>query len=324
MEWFAHQHPALVHLPAAVALLIPLALLAAQRRGRGIRPWWITCQYLAWAGSLGALAALLSGFFWARSLGLIPPGAWIPPRGSEGLAALLRRHELFALAGFGFSALTVWACLQPRKDHQGLGVLALFFGLAWSGFHGMAGFTGGRMTHPMVVAVPAPKEPEPTAASPEPDPESDAPLRFLDFQSLEPIHPEPVKSPEHGGRWIRTWVTASGQEAYKLGKPLPPGAFAVMSTVEDRWGRPGQEPGPLLGLETLADGKSSLTLYWPRVPETKRAETAGSARVYWRGEDPHLKACLACHGQGPSDPGQRSAWVSPRRAPQGAAPAPTP
>lgn len=316
MDWFTHQHPILVHLPVAVALLMPLALLAAQRRGRGIRPWWITCRYLAWAGSLGALAAVLSGFLWAKHLGLIPPGAWIPPRGSEGLPALLRRHELIALAGFGFSALTVWACLRPRKDHEGIGFLALLFGLAWTGFHVMAGLTGGRMTHPRIPPVLAQTVPEPSAATPEPDPESDAPQRFLDYQSLEPVHTEPVKSPEHGGRWIRVWVTASGLEAYKAGQPLPPGAFVVMSTVEDRWGRPGQDPGPLFGLETLADGKASLTYYWPRVPEAKRSETGGEARAYWRGNDAHLQGCSACHGQGPSDPGQRSAWVTPRRAPQ--------
>lgn len=313
MVWFAWKHPMLVHLPVAVALLMPLALLASQRRGRGIRPWWITCQYLAWAGSLGALAALLSGLFWAKSLSLLPPGTWIPPKGSEGIQGLLRRHELFALAGFGFSTLTVWACHRPRKDHEGIGFLALLFGLAWTGFHSLTGFTGGRMTHPLIPEVQAVAEPAPVAAVEETDTEAEAPLRFLDFQSLEPVHAEPVKSPEHGGRWIRTWVTASGLEAYKLGNPLPPGAFAVMSTVEDRWGRPGQDPGPLLGLETLADGKTSLTLYWPRVPQARRGETGGEARAYFRGADAHLKACLACHRQGPSDPGQRSAWVAPRR-----------
>lgn len=313
MDWMALRHPVLVHLPVAAGLLIPFALLASQRRGRGIRPWWITCQYLAWAGSLGALAAVVSGFIWAKSLALLGPGVWIPPKGSLGLQALLRSHELLALAGFGFSALTVWACLRPRKDHEGIGVLALLFGLAWAGLHLAAGITGGRMTHPALPFTEAKVEPPLVGSAEEPDSESDAPLRFLDYQSLEPVHAEPVKSPEHGGRWIRVWVTASGLEAYKLGDPLPPGAFAVMTTVEDRWGRPSQDPGPLFGLETLANGKSYLTLYWPRVPAAKQTETGGEARAYFRGADPHLKACSACHAQGPSEPGQRSAWVVPRR-----------
>lgn len=314
MDWFAFKHPAFVHLPVAAALLMPLALLAAQRVGRGIKPWRIACQYLAWAGSLGAAFALVSGFLWARRMGLLPPGAWIPPQGSEGLPGLLRRHELLAMAGFGFSALTVWACLRPRRDHEGIGFLTLLLGLAWTGCHLGAGWIGGRMTHPEAPALAAKAEPESSSAAPEPDPEADAPLRFLDYLSLEPVHPEPVKSPEHGGRWIRVWVTASGLDAYKTGKPLPPGAFAVMSTVEDRWGRPGQEPGPLFGLEALADGKPSLTFYWPRVPEAKRAEAGGEARAYWRGADPHLQACQSCHAQGASDLAQRSAWVAPRKA----------
>lgn len=314
MDWFALKHPMLVHLPVAAGLLIPFSLLASQRRGRGMRPWWITCQFLAWAGSLAAVAAIISGLAWGKSLSLIPPGALIPPKGSEGLPALLRRHELLALAGFGFSGLTVWACLRPRKEHEGIGVLALLFGVLWMGFHLGTGLTGGKMTHPTLGTVQAKVEPAPAAAAEELDPEADAPLRFLDYQSLEPVHSEPVKSPEHGGRWVRVWVTASGLEAYRMGEALPPGAFAVMTTMEDRWGRPSQEPGPLFGLESLASGRPSLTFYWPRVPQGRRAETGGETRAYFRDSDPHLKTCAACHAKGPSEPAQRSAWVAPRRA----------
>ncbi len=314
MEWIAQKHPALVHVPVAVALLIPIPLLAAQRPGRGIRPWWTVCRFLAWSGFLGSLFALLSGFAWARQLGLLAPGVWLAPKG-EGLGALFRLHQILALSGLGLGLLTLWAVHRPRKDHQNIGFLALLLGLLWSGAFAGAGWVGGRMTHPASAPAPAP-EPPPQAQAPAPDPEAEAPYRYLDYGSLEPVHEEPVKSPEHGGRWIRVWVTASGIEAYKAGNPLPAGAYAVMTSLEDRWGRPSVESGPLEALEASAEGRPIFTSYWPRVPAARQGETGGKARVYGRGQDPEVQKCAACHAQGLSDPSQRSAWKAPRRATQ--------
>ncbi len=91
------------------------------------------------------------------------------------------------------------------------------------------------------------------------------------------------------------------------------GALAVLSTLEDRWGRPGYDSGPLYILEALADGRTALALYWPRVPEARRGETGGADHVYWRGADPALKACLECHGRGIAPARDRSQWKVPRR-----------
>jgi len=77
MAWLASKHILLVHLPVAAALMIPVPIVLAQRGGRGIRPWWNTCRYLAWAGILGSLLAVLSGFALGRSRGLVPvDGFW--------------------------------------------------------------------------------------------------------------------------------------------------------------------------------------------------------------------------------------------------------
>ncbi len=86
-----------------------------------------------------------------------------------------------------------------------------------------------------------------------------------------------------------------------------------MSTLEDRWGRPGFEQGPLYALETGADGKPRLTFYWPQVPEARRTETQGAASAYWRGDDARLASCASCHAEGAAPRKDRSVWGVPRK-----------
>jgi hypothetical protein len=325
MEWFAAKHALLAHLPVAAGLLLPFALMAALRPGRGIRPWWTACRYLGWAGMLGLLACLASGVLLAPATGRIAPGHWIPWAG----ASELRRHSLLALASLPLAVLTLWAMHRPRKEHQGFGVLPLFFGLLWAAASLATGWTGHTMVHPDTLlfrkaapAIPPAPLQAPRPVPPRADPEAKIPVRALDFAALEPVTPEPLKSAAHGGRWIRVWVSPEALGAYRAGAALPEGALVVMSTQEDRWGRPGPDPGPLYALEEKG-GQPRLTFYWARVPESDRAETGGQARVYWRSPDPHLAGCQACHAAGLSDISQRSHWMAPRRPkPPVAPPAP--
>ncbi|HEX9011330.1 MAG TPA: hypothetical protein VF804_13260 [Holophagaceae bacterium] len=312
MEWIATKHALMAHLPVAAGLLLPLALIAALRPGRGIRPWWIACRYLGWAGFLGLLASLASGWANARALGLLRPGHLLPLPG-PGVSPELAQHALWAAAGLPVAILSLWAMHRPRKEHQGFGILPLFLGIIWAVVALYAGRTGHGMVHPSGPR-PAPA-PVPKAALAPPvvvDPEAQVPVRALDYASLVPMQPEPLKSPVHGGRWIRVWVSESAVAAYRAGGPLPPGALVVMSTVEDRWGRPGPDPGPLYALE-MKDGQPRLTFYWARVPADRQAETGGAARAYWRSPDPHLASCIACHAGGLADPARRSRWRIPRK-----------
>lgn len=311
MEWIATKHALMAHLPVAAGLLLPLALIAALRPGRGNRPWWIACRYLGWAGLLGLLASLASGWAEARVQGLLPPGRLLPLPGS-GLPPDLARHMLWAAAGLPVAILALWAMHRPRKEHQGFGFLPLLFGLIWA----VIALYTGRMGHGLVrPSAPRPASaPAPQAVVPPPvDPEAKVPVRALDYAALVPIQAEPLKSPVHGGRWIRVWVSEGAVEAYRAGGPLPPGALVVMSTVEDRWGRPGPDPGPLYALE-MKDGRPRLTFYWARVPADRQAETGGEAWVYWRSPDAHLESCLGCHAAGLADPARRSRARTPRKA----------
>ncbi|MBI1753838.1 MAG: hypothetical protein HY014_15715 [Acidobacteria bacterium] len=318
MDWIALKHALLSHLPVAVGLLLPWPLFAAQRPGRGIRPWWTAARYLGWMGLFGTLAALISGLASGRLMGLIPAHRLLPaPAAGQGPEALLFRHAV--LAGFSFvvGLAATWAMNRSRKDHQSLGFLALLLGLGWSALLLMAGDGGYRLAHAhaaKAVEAPAPVPqavlPQAAGAAVTPatgDTEEKAPVRALDYAALESIHAEPVKSPAHGGRWIRAWASPEAAAAYRAGQPLPEGALVVLSSMEDRYGRPGSETGPLYALE-MKSGGPSLTFYWARVPMEQRGAFGGEARAYWRGKDAHLDSCRSCHATGMADPAARSRW----------------
>ncbi len=315
MDWTALNHALFVHLPVASGLLLPWALLAAQRPGRGIRPWWTVARYLAWMGLAGLLLATVSGLMEARALGLMPAHRLFPPAlaPSTGPGGLLFRHALLGLATWPLAFLALWAMHRPRKDHQSLGVLALTLGLFWAVVLLVAGRQGYQVAHgsrrvaaPVLVAVP----PKATVAVP-PSAPGAVPATMLDYPALEPMHADAVKSPAHGGRWIRVWVSPEAAPAYRAGQPLPVGAWAVMSTQEDRWGRPGPEVGPLLALEQRPEGPA-LSFYWARIPLLQRPAFGGEGRVYLEGEAPPLRDCRPCHARGLGDPTKRSRWRTPR------------
>jgi hypothetical protein len=312
MDWIALKHALLSHLPVASGLLLPWALIAAQRPGRGIRPWWTVSRYLGWTGLLGTLAAVVSGFASGRLLNLIPGHRLLPlPASGQGPDAVLFRHALLGGASLLLAIAALWAMNRPRKDHQGIGFLTLAVGLAWSALLLLAGEGGYRLAHanriplPPPAAAPVAVHPAQTVPPVTADPEATAPLRALDHAALEPIHPEPVKSPAHGGRWIRAWASPAAAAAYRAGQPLPQGALVVLSSIEDRWGRPGPDAGPLYALEMKPEGPS-LTFYWARIPMEQRRAFGGESRAYWRGDDAQLASCRSCHASGMADPAQRS------------------
>ncbi|GLH73572.1 hypothetical protein GETHLI_20740 [Geothrix limicola] len=317
MDWIALKHALLSHLPVAAGLLLPWPLIAAQRPGRGIRPWWTVSRYLGWMGLLGTLCAFVSGFASGRFLGIIPAHRLLPLAVSgSGPEALLYRHAALAAGSLILGIVAVWAMNRSRKDHQSLGFLTLLLGLAWSAALLLAGEGGYRLAHghaPVPVVAPAVEvKPVPAPAPPslpraDVDTEAKIPVRALDYAALEPIQPDPVKSPAHGGRWIRAWASPEAAAAYRAGQPLPQGAMVVLSSVEDRWGRPGPDAGPLFALEIKPSGPA-LSFYWARIPMERRREFGGESRAYWRGDDIHLVSCRSCHATGMADPAQRSRW----------------
>ncbi len=315
MDWFAHKHPFLVHLPLAVALLLPLALLASLRPGRGIRPWWLVCRYLFAWGWFFMVPVALSGLMLARRMNLLAWDQFLAGKGSPEML-ILRQHQLLAGGTFLLGILVLYLLVRRRQDHQSLGPLAFLGGLLFCGGLLVTAHHGTRLSRPVQQVVVEKAVAAPVAVSAPRvvrDPLRPGPV--LDYLALEPIQPEPVKTTFHGLRWIRTYVTPASAEAYRKGEPLPTGTLVVMASWEDRWGRPGFDSGPFYALEVKADGRNELTCYWAKVPEAKRAEMGGAERIYWKGNDSNLEACMACHAQGVSPLKDRSK-VFPFRKPK--------
>nr|WP_320132408.1 hypothetical protein [uncultured Holophaga sp.] len=309
-EWIASQHTFFMHLPVAAAVMLVIPLIASQRMGRGIRPWWLLSRYLAIFGFLGLLLTMVSGY--ASVPGASPLRSLLPGRA----ATTLVYHQFFSTLSLVLGILTLIALFRKRRDHESLGLSSLILGLLWAASILVAHRYGNRITgpaQPPPPQMPAPAAP-PVRTPHTEDPEAKLPIRILDYPSLTPIQDAPMRSKPHGDRWIRTWITPSSAEAYRKGEALPEGTLAVLSTLEDRWGRPSFEPGPLYALE-IRNGRPQFTFYWGEVPESHRSEIGGAQRAYWRGDAPGLTSCLACHAQGAAPLSSRSHWGVPRKAP---------
>lgn len=313
-EFIAREHPAFVHVPLGLVVALPLAMLGSFFPTRSLR-WIRTAFFVASLALVGSIIALFSGLLWGRQVSLIPLGGFVPKvaSASQSLQKMLLLHELTALTGVVVGSLCVgliwraWRAAQTDTDdpaahhrrqlgrrlwERGVGLPALLLSILWLGSWGFCGKLGGIMVFGNEETNRAAAKAD---AAKRADAEADLPLRALDYASLEPASLAPFRSIQHSNRWVRVWVTASGIDAYKAGKQLPPGAYAVMSTYEDLKGKPSFEPGPLYFRETKADGTPYVAFYWPRVPETQRSETGGEDSVYFRSPHARLQACMDCH-----------------------------
>jgi hypothetical protein len=299
MQWFDGM--ADLHIWAIIffffsTILLPYALIAAQRPGRGIKPWWTTSRFLASVSFVACIIALATGEILAHRLGLLGDEWILREEWTD-----LRLHQYLGGASVLFGYLCLRAAFKPRKEHQGLGAYTLFVGLAWALTVGVAGHLGVKMIRARNSGSPATAKHAPPAATEQDEDSAQTGGRLtkvLDYASLVPIHQEPIRSSPHKNRWVRVWVSPKATDEYAKGEALPEGSLVVMNSVEDRWGRPGYDLGPLYYLEALADGKTRLGLYWSKVPEAKQSEVNGQSRVNWLGANPGLAACAECHSGG--------------------------
>ncbi len=127
VEWLFLNHQNLIHIPVAVAILLPFALMAAQRPGRGIRPWWVTCRYLTWAAFLVSIFVAWTGVKQTLHLGL-PFTTWARTLAKDPLAL----HQTLGLCTLLLGLATALSISRKRDEHKGLGILTLLLGLLWS------------------------------------------------------------------------------------------------------------------------------------------------------------------------------------------------
>jgi hypothetical protein len=226
----------------------------------------------------------------------------------------LRIHQYFGGATVFLGSLCLRSAYMKRKEHQGLGFLTLTTGLLWAVAAGGAGVSGIKLARegPNAAAKLSAKSSSDGSTEDDALDGTDVTLnqrnrlmRILDYTSLVPMHQEPVRSPAHKNRWVRVWVSQDAADAYATGGQLPNGALVVMNSVEDRWGNPTHEIGPLYTLEAFQDGSQKVGMYWSFVPESKRDEVGGLKRVSWREPNETLASCAECHANGMALPSQR-------------------
>ncbi|HLP31249.1 MAG TPA: hypothetical protein VK150_07795, partial [Geothrix sp.] len=237
IEFIAREHPAFVHIPLGLVAVLPLAMLASfhPRHGKILTG---TSFFLAGIGWLASTVALVSGLLWGRQINLIGPSGFLPVVASEKqvLQKILQIHILAACAGFligGICVFLLWRIWRrdynsglEGADHRhhagrrfwerGVGAPALLLGFLWLGSWGFSGKLGGIMVFGNEETNRAAAEAD---AAKRNDAEAELPIRALDYASLEPAEDKPVRSKAHGDRWRRIWVTASGIDAYKAGRP---------------------------------------------------------------------------------------------------------
>jgi hypothetical protein len=316
LEFIAREHPAFVHLPLGLVAALPVAMLASFHRTHG-KPMVPASFFIALLAWLGSTVALFSGLIWGRQINLIAPSAFLPVVANEKqvLQRMLEFHIMAAMTGFlvgGVCVFILWriwrrdnAVAADGTEHRhragrrfwerGVGAPALLMAMIWLGSWGFSGKLGGIMVFGNEETNKAAAEADRAKRN---DVEAELPIRALDYASLEPAENAPERSKAHGDRWRRVWVSASGIDAYKAGKALPPGAYAVMSTFTDDKGKPSTEPGPLYMKETKADGSTAFAFYWGRIPADLQKEFGNQDSVYWRSPDTKLATCLGCHEKG--------------------------
>lgn len=127
VEWLFFNHQSLIHIPVAVAILLPCALIAAQRPGRGIRPWWVASRYLTWAGFLMGILVVWTGLKLGTQLNL-PRPTWTSILAQEPMAI----HQALGFCTLFLGLATSLSISRRRDEHKGLGFLTLFLGILWS------------------------------------------------------------------------------------------------------------------------------------------------------------------------------------------------
>lgn len=120
-----------------------------------------------------------------------------------------------------------------------------------------------------------------------------------DWNSYTKLNTEPVKSDDHGGRWVDTYVNDVGVEAYKAeDAEIPVGTIVVKTSVQNDGGKPGTKAGPIFVMKKMEAGFDEpngdwyYAIHWEE-PTAKLKAKYG--QMYWRSPSPKVKYCWECH-----------------------------
>lgn len=138
-----------------------------------------------------------------------------------------------------------------------------------------------------------PAAPQKGAAS---DPESVfGPLEIgADWQSYTKVNSAPVRSSDHGGRFVDTYVNSVGLAAYKNeSAEIPVGTIVVKTSWERDGEQPSTTPGPVFVMEKKASGYDAENGDWYYAIHWEKP--VKGEPIYWRSPSPKVGYCFGCH-----------------------------
>lgn len=137
---------------------------------------------------------------------------------------------------------------------------------------------------------------EPAAARAEDPHATFGPLGVgADWQSYTKLNDAPVPSPDHGKRFVDTYVNDVGLGAYKNDEDIPVGTIVVKTSWERDGDQPSDRPGPIFVMEKRAPGFAPehddwyYAIHWETAPER-----FGGA-LYWQSPSTKVDYCWKCH-----------------------------
>lgn len=291
-RWFGPLHPPMTHFPIVCSILAALAF------GVGVwkkDDWLLKSASVLWVLTfLSSVASVLLGHLFAHNLGMTADWALIPP--PEILKGQLRTHAFWGTLAMLLSIFTLAGARLGAKERPWPAALQLALGLILAVLFGFTGHEGGEMVYGPQEETPSPA---PSAVA---VPAAGVGLFSLvaDYrQNLVKINVQTWNSRTHGHRWVNTYVSKEGVDAYKNSNPLPEGAFVVKESFEDQDGKVSAVPGPLYVMrkgkvsDSPETGGWKYALRWDKPVEGNPEEIQGP--VTWLPGDGNLDSCVRCH-----------------------------
>lgn len=123
-----------------------------------------------------------------------------------------------------------------------------------------------------------------------------------DWQSYTKINTEPVRSQDHGGNFVDTYVNDIGLAAYQDPDEvaeIPVGTIVVKTSLLRDGDAPGDTAGPIFVMEKRAPGFDAdngdwyYAIHWADPPEPMRKRFGGP--FYWQSPSAKVDYCVNCH-----------------------------
>ena len=304
-------HPPLVHFAVACPILAFFAI-AAQKVFR--KEWLGEAAAALWSFAfLAALAAGISGHLFSLHLGFETRFSIIPPESAA--QGRLRDHVWLGSFASLFAALTLWAAVRTFRDKPLPWNIQFILGLMTAVLAGLTGHEGGEMVYGSEnTAPPALISKQADSAgqihentNPAATTEVSLTPKTLDLLSLArgyrthlvKMNTRPWNSRTHGHRWVNTYVSKEGMEAYQKSDVMPEGSRVVKESFEDADGKPSGQPGPLYIMVKGPTSSSPRTGGWQYALSWDNPVPGNPEKiqmpVQWLPGNPHLNSCAKCH-----------------------------